>query len=736
MQANTHAPAAIFGSDVRYVVPLFQRPYVWTLDEQWAPLWDDVRNVAERILTSPPPTFGTPRVAPHFLGAIVLDQQPGPAGYIGVRHIIDGQQRLTTLQLLLDAAQVVVEEHGHTRDAQALRVLVLNDDIVIKDPDEVYKVWPTDRDQAAFRAAMDNNTTSTGELAKARIAVAHKFFTDSVRTWALEGAADAETITARLRALVQTLRDHLKIVVIDLEPGDNAQVIFETLNHRGARLLAADLVKNLLFQLLTAQQADVAGLYTTHWRKLDDDYWRVPVAQGRLYRPRIDLFLNYWLTMKLLREVPTDRVFADFRDYVAQTQPDIPMLLAELAADAAVYESFDKAAPSTVDGRFYYRVVKAMDTAVVGPLMLWLLRQDPKVLPTEQRDKALNAVESWLVRRALCRLSAKDVNGMVLDVLKALNEIGPATAGDTIEVYLNKETAQSRFWPTDSQVSDALAIAPLYRNLPRPRMRMLLEAIEDSKRDPTGAGHLGEGQLCPRGLSVEHVMPQGWWENWGTDIAGDKLAGLSRDALVQTLGNLTLVTGKLNTSLSNRAWDDAAGIEGKHERLLANSHLKLNVDFVSHTTGWTEDDIRTRTETLTQAILGIWPRPTPHTPPVPEQVAALADAAVLEQSVHELVEPGNGEGVTGILIGEDARYAKLGAWLAEQAGDEAHLVFADVEDLVQFPLPTAARSDTGAWTGYDSSALGRAVVEVGWRASLVDLADETVVFVREAAPSN
>src|SRR5699024_8519530 len=150
-----------------------------------------------------------------------------------------------------------------------------------------------------------------------------------------------------------------------------------------------------------------------------------------------------------------------------------------------------------------------------GPLLLWLLRQDPAVLPEAQRHKALGAVESWLVRRALCRLSAKDVNGMVLDVLKALNEAGPATAGDTLAAYLNKETAQSRFWPTDSQVSDALAIAPLYKNLTRPRMRMLLEAVEDAKRGPLGEGQLGEGQLCPRGLSVEHVMPQGWSENWG-----------------------------------------------------------------------------------------------------------------------------------------------------------------------------------------------------------------------------
>jgi len=155
MQANTHTPAVIFGSHVRYVVPLFQRPYVWTEDEQWGPLWDDVRTLAERVLEAPT-GYGAAPVAPHFLGAIVLDQQANPAGFIQVRHVVDGQQRLTTLQLLLDAAQEVTEEHGNDLDAQTLKVLVLNQPQVTQHPDEVFKVWPTDRDQAAFRAAMDN----------------------------------------------------------------------------------------------------------------------------------------------------------------------------------------------------------------------------------------------------------------------------------------------------------------------------------------------------------------------------------------------------------------------------------------------------------------------------------------------------------------------------------------------------------------------------------------------------
>ncbi|MEP7740230.1 DUF262 domain-containing protein [Nocardioides sp. 31GB23] len=119
MKANTLTPAEIFGNQIRYVVPLYQRPYVWTKEAQWKPLWDDVRALADRVLETPD-VYGAPPVPPHFLGAIVIDQLPGPVTHIGARSVIDGQQRLTTLQLLLDAAQSIVEQHGRPVDASAL----------------------------------------------------------------------------------------------------------------------------------------------------------------------------------------------------------------------------------------------------------------------------------------------------------------------------------------------------------------------------------------------------------------------------------------------------------------------------------------------------------------------------------------------------------------------------------------------------------------------------------------
>jgi hypothetical protein len=146
------------------------------------------------------------------------------------------------MQLVLDAAQGVVEQHGAAMDAQALRILVLNDASIAQHPDHVFKVWPTDRDQAAFRASMDNNIDVPAELSATRIAGAHRFFIEQITDWA-QVHDEPESVQLRLNALVRALRDHLRLVVIDLEPGDNAQVIFETLNHRGSPLLAADLIK-------------------------------------------------------------------------------------------------------------------------------------------------------------------------------------------------------------------------------------------------------------------------------------------------------------------------------------------------------------------------------------------------------------------------------------------------------------------------------------------------------------
>ncbi len=147
MDAGTVSIRSVFGQDRRLVVPLFQRPYVWTQSLQWEALWEDIRGVAERQEQGL-------KVRPHFLGAIVLDQQPGPLGKLETRLIIDGQQRLTTIQIILEACVDVCNSLGLDRHQRAFIKLTRNDDPMNSDPDEEFKVWPTQVDRDAFRAVM------------------------------------------------------------------------------------------------------------------------------------------------------------------------------------------------------------------------------------------------------------------------------------------------------------------------------------------------------------------------------------------------------------------------------------------------------------------------------------------------------------------------------------------------------------------------------------------------------
>lgn len=600
MKAAPRTPAELFSAPVRYVVPLFQRPYVWNEEEQWAPLWTDVVNLAETTLAT---AGSSSTVPPHFLGAVVVEQQRGQVGFIPIWHIIDGQQRFTTLQLLIDAVQEVVDELGDPRDSRALQSLVLNDPDLAAHDDDQFKVWPTNRDEDAFRAAMTNGSDVPAPMSATPIARAHKFFKEAAGEWAIAESTDEDEIKSRLHALVVCLRSHLRVVAIDLDEDDNAQVIFESLNYRGSRLLAADLIKNLVFQHAKLQGLDVFKLYNSYWSQLDGDQWRKEVTQGRLKRPRIDTFMNHWLVMKLHREVSSDRIYAEFRDHIASSGVPLVALLSELSADAKVYDSFENRPPTTREGLLHYRVIDALDSSVMMPLVLWLLRWPEDRLPTDQREKALRIIESWLVRRAILRLTSKDLNRTTFDLLEHLADKGPEQAGDVIESYLLSQESVSRIWPDDESVETELSRVPLYLAITRPRVRMILEALEDDIR----AGSMGEGVLCPRGLTVEHILPQSWRANWPLDDS-DPVAERSRDDRIQTLGNLTLVTGSHNAGLSNRAWEMEGG-PGKREYLLKNSQLKLNALLLLTDQGWSDAAIEARTAELTHRLLRIWPRP-------------------------------------------------------------------------------------------------------------------------------
>ena len=240
----------------------------------------------------------------HFLGAVVLQQTQNMTGQLEFRLVVDGQQRLTTLQLLVDAIQEVYQQQSLQTAAERLADMVLNyERYGGGDPDRAFKVWPTAADQEAFRHAMSNELPSD-EFKDSNIVRAHEFFKTQIAHWLIRDPEERET---RADALERTVNNLLELVVIDLEMGDDPHVIFETLNARGTPLLESDLIKNMVMhEAVSAGIALDSEAGKNLWR-FDDGWWSQDVQQGRLVRPRIDVFLNYWLVMRSQDEVPPKR---------------------------------------------------------------------------------------------------------------------------------------------------------------------------------------------------------------------------------------------------------------------------------------------------------------------------------------------------------------------------------------------------------------------------------------------
>jgi len=659
METQVRTPQAIFMQPQRLLVPLFQRPYVWNEELQWEPLWNDLERVATRLLQS----SGTAQ-APHFLGAVVLQQLPTQTSDLQQRTIIDGQQRLTTLQLLLDAVHSEIAMVGAAMPAARLEPLIENAQAFRKTQGDRFKVWPTNRDRPAFNEVMEAPSPidySKLRHHKSRMAKAHQFFAHQCRTWLT--SEGQEKVQARAEAIERSARELLQIVVIDLTSSENAQEIFETLNARGAVLTAADLIKNFVFQRLLEQGADVEEAYAKYWAQFETAFWEQEVSVGRVKHQRSSVFLNHWLVARTGEEVVAREVFSRFKAYADyQAGQSMVDLLRQIDRAAAIYRSFTEKAdildgPLDRVGIFAYRI-KTLESEVIKPVLVAILDHDAGPLPQPQIDASLEVLESWLARRMLIRATAKSYNKIMADVVSVIRNARPENVGETIKEYFSAQRAETAYWPDDDEVRSELQSMPVYRKLSRARVRMVLESIEDHWRGWVPGHVSAAGMRIRRGTyAIEHVMPQAWMKNWPLPAGGIEA---ERDARVHRLGNLTLLTKKLNSTVSNGAW---LGETGKASHLQEKDVVLLNSKLLKAFSNkqWDEPGIDDRTAQTIDAILAVWPVPAGHKVRIARQetehsvaveIADLIGAGYLAAGQALYSRPGKDGGHTGRILSD------------------------------------------------------------------------------------
>ena len=602
MEPRKHTLAELFEGQLVYVVPSYQRLYVWSREDQWEPLWSDVEDIAT-VLVNDAAVRDSEGVDPdsveaHFLGAVVLKMSGSTPDLARQLRVIDGQQRLTTLQLLVAAAIIELEGVGLSIPANRLRELTTNSSRSASSANDSYKIshhrHQRGHDYERFRdvmgAALDGTPTDSID---GPMASCYRFFQQAIRDWM--SAHDAHK-SAAASALATTLIMKLHLVGIHLDTHEKEHIIFETLNARGEPLTEWDKIKNyLLYKADEEPGLNQESFFETYLDRFDEPWWRRDVGRG-IQRPRTDIFADYWLESRKNTPVAVRRVFREFERHIDQEGRPLESMMQEFVQDSRYFERFEEVDPSN-NGREAQFHSRRLDMAIgaIWPLLLQLQRID---VEQSERDRCFAALESYFVRRMIAGYQARSYDQVAIELLNALQILNGSAASiaDIIVEQLLQHSEAASLWPRDDEVKQAV----LGRHLPQYAQRLVLSAIEQRLI----TNRAGTVDLVPN-VQIEHIMPRGWQpESWPLpDSVEPALAMTKREQTIETLGNLTLLNGRLNSSISNASWIIKRSAIQESDNLFLNRRL-LN----ESSNEWTEDDIQRRGEWMHSVVIEIWPR--------------------------------------------------------------------------------------------------------------------------------
>lgn len=621
MDVHKTSLLAVFDAKQRLEVPLFQRQYVWSEEQQWLPLWEDISRKFSEVLE------GRTNAPVHFLGAMVLDQKQTPTGHVVVRQVIDGQQRLTTLQIFLAAYR----DFCRTQDCAALadecEKFLFNTGLMADPEVDRFKVWPTQLDRGQFEdviaAGSRDEVLKRHPLRKKpyarkydprpRMVEAYLFFFEQLQIYFLgdegeEPLGAEHPLDARLDECFQTLRSGLAVVVIDLQKDDDPQVIFETLNARGQPLLPADLLRNYIFFRANREGLDVEQAYKKYWSSFDDEFWRIEVKQGRLVRPRSDLFMQHFLASHQAQDIPVKHLYVEYRHWIELSHPfsNVETELATLARQGADFRRILDPQPD--DSVFDIATfLETYDIRTSYPLLLAMM---DKGLSEDEWHRISNVLESYFLRRAVCNFTTKNYNKIFLSLTRTLRKGG--FTEDSLRAALLTQTGEAASWPDDATFREAWLHKPVYGPMNSPKLVHLYRRLNQTYMSPKAEAVTFTGPP-----TIEHILPQNWQEHWplpdgsggmtmvelfsATEGEPRAVATRERDRALQTIGNMTILSAALNAAQSNAAW------KSKLPELMKHSLLPINQQLAKKSS-WDESEIFARGEALFQRALKIWPR--------------------------------------------------------------------------------------------------------------------------------
>jgi len=551
MEASPAKVIQYFNGEKQNLIPLFQRPYTWK-EANWKTLWDDVMV-----------QYDLDDASTHFMGAIV--SVPARSVPVGVSKylIIDGQQRLTTVSLLLCALRDAVDANTAARIQE---VYLTNR---FREPEDTLKFVPTQIDRDVYRSiALDRQVPATDAL----MVQAYRFFSRQ-----LANGVDGNGEAVSPAKVLTTLEHALQVVMINLGDADDPYLIFESLNFKGEPLTQADLVRNYLlmrFRHSISAGGEQERVYTRYWRPLETQ------LGGNLTE-----FLRHY-AMKDGDNIKQGGIYAATKarlkniDTVEDVEAEVRIMQRFGQFYATVIDPSLEAEPSI---RRRLENIKALEVTTSYPLLLRLMDSRANgSLSVEDLEACLGMIEAFVVRRAVCGVPTNALNKLFLQWTKNYPDVERVA---WLHASLSAGGGGRRF-PSDDEFGAAFTRQPQYG---RGATRFILTKLEEDfeHREPVDLA----------AATIEHILPQTMTAEWRNELGAG--ADQIHARLLDTFGNLTL-TG-YNSELGNLPFSE------KKDKL-RTTHIELN-RWVLDQEHWREDEITTRAEKMLERAKAIWPGP-------------------------------------------------------------------------------------------------------------------------------
>ena len=566
LQAGETTLNKLLNTSRQFIVPIFQRNYSWQ-KSQYEQLWFDILRASK-----------FKEKQNHFIGSIVYIDMGTPAGRPQQLLLIDGQQRLTTISILLCAIKDYVQKFNlETKLINLAKIknqFLYNSDEIDEDR---YKLLLNVQDKETYIKLIDNTIFTVNKPAT-NIIKCYEFFYERIEDFIKQHGQIDEIYAGIFK---------LSLVSISLDKdSDNPQMIFESMNSTGKDLSQTDLLRNYLLMDLTPEKQ--TRLYKTYWKPMEElfgeDIYKNDVN-------KFDYFIRDFLTLKSDTGYicKINNVYENFKRYYLDNNCEKFAVLKDLFTYAKYYACIDLLQEKDDELKLYWQEFKKLDSHVVYPFLLKLYDDySRQMLIKEDFKKILQVVISYLWRRAICEIPTNSLSKTFATLYQAVDK--EDYVNSIIKAFVFK-SSYKRF-PSDYEVREKLQTKDIYHFRLR---KYLLEALENYY-------HKEPIDLNTANYTIEHIMPQNIEHNlsWQQMLGEDWQEVHS--LYLHTLGNLT-ITG-YNAEMSNKSfWEKVNGESGfKH------SHLKLN-ESIAQSDVWNKKAIQRRTNILTDIILKIWKYP-------------------------------------------------------------------------------------------------------------------------------